>query len=108
MADQQDESVTPDSERAALTDERFRAAMDGPAIYSNRMILSLMDGGVRIAFMEQLGVVIPARFQTCVYLSALDALALRDLISRNLKEFEEVFNKVKKAAESEENKEDGS
>ena len=108
MADQQDESVTPDSERVALTDERFRAAMDGPAIYSNRMILSLMDGGVRIAFMEQLGDAIPARFRTCVYLSARDALALRDLISRNLKEFEEAFNRVKKAAESEEHKEDGS
>lgn len=107
MADEKPKDAPAASKRTSVTDEEIRASFSGPAVLSNKMYLSLTGGGARIAFMEQLGDVVPPVFRTAVILSFQDAMSLRDLLARQLEGIEGEIKEAIKTAASEEKKEDG-
>ncbi len=90
-------------ERVLVSDEDVRASFAGPAFHSNKVYLSMTAAGARIAFMEQLGDKVAPVYRTAVILSYADALALRDLITRQLRQIEVAI----KSAEPEATKQDG-
>ena len=52
------------------------------------MFVTTLSAGARIAFMEQLGEKVSPQFRTAVILAYPDAVALRDLLTRQLAAFE--------------------
>ena len=86
-----------DKERPRVSDDELRAAFAGPAFHSNKIYLSMMQGGARVAFMEQQGAAVSPTFRTAVLLSYPDVLALRDLITRLLSEIEPQIKEAEKA-----------
>ena len=112
MADKKPEEAP--SVVASVSNEELRTSFSGPAVRSNKIYLSLTDGGVRIAFTEQHGDAVPPIFRTAVILSFADALSLRDLIARQLARIEGLEAGLTKAvaaavavATPEEKKDDG-
>jgi hypothetical protein len=85
MADEQ-----PKATGVEVSDEELRESFTLPAINSNRMLATNLPSGLRVAFMEQYGAQVPARLRAAVILSYPDAVALRNLLSRQLKDFEAV------------------
>lgn len=83
------EKAAPDIQSGVPADE-MRAAFSGIAVHSNKVYATNTSGGVRLAFMEMLGDTVPPQFRSAVLLSYPDALSLRDLLSRQLKDFEAV------------------
>jgi hypothetical protein len=79
-----------------VTQQELRTAFDDPAVYSNKMLATNVSAGVRIAFMEQLGELVPAQVRAAVLLSFPDAIALRDLLNRQLEAFEAATKTVVK------------
>jgi hypothetical protein len=73
-----------------MSSEEMSASFAGPAYLVNKIYLTRTPAGVRLAFMEQAADQLPS-FRTAVLLSYQDALALRNLISRQLKEIEDVL-----------------
>jgi hypothetical protein len=71
-----------------ITPENVRASFSGPAVHSNRVFATMTGGGLRLAFMEQLGEAGEMHFRAAVLLPYPDALELRDLITRQLAEIE--------------------
>jgi hypothetical protein len=80
-----------------VSDDELRASFNGPAVHSNKMFMTMTSSGARIAFMEALGDKVFPTFRAAVLLSFGDALALRDLLTRQLKDIEPQI----KAAEAE-------
>ncbi|HEX9808384.1 MAG TPA: hypothetical protein VGC25_02100 [Alphaproteobacteria bacterium] len=68
-----------------VTEDELKAAFGGPAIHSNKVYVSLLPMGARLAFMEQLREKVPPTFRAAVFLNIPDVLALRDLLNRILK-----------------------
>lgn len=81
----------------SVSDEDLQKAFSGPAFVSNRMFASTTGAGLRIAFMEEHGTKVPPIFRTAVLLPFINAIALRDLLNRQLKDIEPQL----KAAEAE-------
>jgi hypothetical protein len=71
-----------------ITEGELIASFYGPALHTNKMIASNLSAGIRITFMEQFGEKVTAQFRTAVLLSYPDALALRNLLTRQLREIE--------------------
>jgi hypothetical protein len=67
-----------------LSDSELLAAYGGPAFHINKMYTTAFGQIVRISFMEQLGEKVPPQFRTAIVLSFSDAVALRDLLSRQI------------------------
>jgi hypothetical protein len=67
-----------------LEDDDLRAAFAGEAVLSNKVYMTKSPGGVRLAFMEVWGEAVPPQFRTGIFLSYPDAVALRDLLVRQL------------------------
>lgn len=90
---------TPEVEKPkSITDEELRAAFAGPAFHSNKMYVSNLATGTRIAFMEQHGKKVSPQFRTAIILAYPDAIALRDLLTRQLKDIEPEIEKAKEEA----------
>jgi hypothetical protein len=63
--------------------ETMTALFSGPAVYSNRMYVTNLPLGIRLTFAEGAGD-LPDQFRAAVYLTLMDALSLRDLLTRQL------------------------
>ena len=59
-------------------------AFVGPAAHSNRFYIIVQPSGLRIAFMEAFKPMVEPVFRSAVLMSYEDALALRDLLTRQL------------------------
>lgn len=73
----------------AISDEEIRESFSGPAFLSNRILLTRTAAGARLAFMERRSNNTPSTLRAAVIIPYQDALALRDLLSIQLKEIEE-------------------
>jgi len=82
-----------------VTDDELRESYSGPASLSNRMLITKTPAGVRLTFMEIQAGKVPSVFRTAVLLSYQDAIALRDLITDQLKEIEAQLKDVVPEAE---------
>ncbi len=59
-------------------------AFAGPAAHSNRVFITGGPSGLRIAFMEAFMPLVEPVFRSAVLINYEDALALRDLLTRQL------------------------
>jgi hypothetical protein len=66
----------------AVSDEELRSVVDGPAIYSNKMYVTV-GPVVRITFSEQLTSAVP-QFRTAVAMAPQDAIELKNLLAQML------------------------
>lgn len=83
---EQKEAAAITTSTISATKEDMEIAFHGQAVFSNKMFATNTASGVRIAFCEnQLPEVATPVFRTAVLLSYPDAIALRDLISHQLK-----------------------
>lgn len=71
-------------EKSRISDEEMLTVFSGPALASNKVYITITAGGVRLTFCEQSGKAVPPKFRTAVLLGFPDALALRDLLVRQL------------------------
>lgn len=78
-----------------VSDEELRSAFSGPAIFSNKFYATTGASGIRIAFMEALGDLVPPVFRTAIVLPYQDAFALRDMLAAQLSEIESAINQAK-------------
>jgi hypothetical protein len=69
---------------AGVSPEEIREAFTGPAIHSNRFLVTIHPSGVRIAFSEHNGVAEPPSLRTAVLLSHQDAIELANLLTQML------------------------
>lgn len=99
MANEKPKEAPAEGERVAVSDEELRVAFSGAAISSNKIYVTLTGAGARITFMEQLGEVVTPVFRTAVVLSYPDALALRDVLTRTLKDVEVALKSATSGAE---------
>ena len=97
MADEKPEKVPSGGKPVPVSDEELKAAFSGPAVHSNKIYLSMIEGGVRISFMERYGSAVPPVFRSAVMLSFQDAFSLRDLIARQLAQIEGLEAGLKEA-----------
>ena len=88
MADEKPPEKLDPTKPVPVSDEDVRASFAGPAFHTNKMFLTIVQAGVRLAFMEALGDKVPPSFRTAIVLSFPDAIALRDLLTRQLKDIE--------------------
>jgi hypothetical protein len=87
-----------DQPQPVLTEEEIRTSFSGPAVHSNKMLLTMTPAGARLTFMEH-STDVAAQFRSAVLLSIHDAIALKNLLERQLKPFEEML-KSEEAGES--------
>lgn len=76
----------PERPTKQASEEELAVAFGGPALLANKFFISITGSGVRLAFAEQNGNLVPPQFRTAVVLPFEDAYALVDLVSRLLKE----------------------
>jgi hypothetical protein len=111
MSDQAEQSKPAEQAPAPgmrkVTDEEMRAAFGGPAVHANRFFLSTLAGGLRLSFTEQHGARVAPQFRTAVIIDFAAGIALRNLLNRHLKEFEEFLEQEQKAAADAQSKKDG-
>jgi hypothetical protein len=81
---------------AAVQQDELKEGFSGPAIHSDRFLITIHPSGVRIAFSEHDGVSGPPHFRAAVLLSYQDAISMRDLLSELMSGIEEQL----KAAQS--------
>ncbi len=84
---------TPKLEVQPVTDAELQETLTIPATFSNKFYVSSSAAGVRLTFSEWRGVGDIPRPRCAVFLSPLDTLALRDVLSHQLKNFS--FQEVK-------------
>jgi len=72
-----------------VSDAELEAVFQGPALASNRFFVTISPGGVRLAFMEEWKVGEPPMFRCAAMLSHQDAVLLKDLLVRQLRQIEE-------------------
>ncbi len=95
----QEEKVDP-TKPVPVSEEEMDIALDGPAIYSNKMYLNLGAGGLRVAFTE-IREPSPPKFRTAVLLSLQDGLKLRDALTRVLTNYEKQMAELEPPEKSE-------
>lgn len=78
------EAATKKSEKQPVSEEEMRTIFSGPALAANKIYVTVSPAGVRLTFCEQWGKVVPATFRTAVLMSFPDAIALSDLLARQL------------------------
>lgn len=98
MADEKPKEAPSAGAAATVSDEELQASFSGPAVHSNKMYVSPMGAGARISFMEQVGDVVPPEFRVAVLLSYPDAIALRDLLTRQLEKIEVAMKLAEKVS----------
>lgn len=77
----------------AVTDAEMDQTMLVPSYYVNKIYVQTSPVGVRITYAENRGLEFPSIVRTSVFLSPADALALRDLLTDQLKNY--VFTDLK-------------
>lgn len=88
-------------ERLAISDRELEIAFSGPATACNRFFATLQTGGaIRIAFTEQYKPDAEPVFRSAVILAIQDAISLRNLLIRLLKEPEAALEKAKSEAKA--------
>lgn len=93
-----EDDPTPIGTPKPISDEDLRMAFSGPAPLITRAFITKMGGGVRLSFLEENPGKVPAIFRAAVFLQYPDALALRDLLIRNLKDIQEMFEEAAEPA----------
>lgn len=86
--------------KSEILDGELLESFSGPAVLANRIFLTITGSGARLSFMEQHGDKVPPQFRTAVILSFEDALALRDLLERQLKDIEKSIKAAKADAQA--------
>jgi hypothetical protein len=95
MADEPENSrLMPSVSQAELA-----SSFEGPALHSNRFFASNVAAGIRIAFSEQHPAVTP-QFRTAVLVAYHDAIALRDLLTKQLRDIEPQIKEAEALAEA--------
>ena len=77
-----------DSAKRDVTNEEMGIAFEGPAIFTNRVFITIGSGGVRIAFTEDRQDALAA-FRSAVILPIQSAISLKNILGELLKEHEE-------------------
>lgn len=72
---------------AKVSDAELATAMAGPAVNTNKFFAANLPNGMRIAFCEAMPE-IPPVYRAAVILAYEDAIALRNLLSSQLKDIE--------------------
>lgn len=67
-----------------LPEEELLAAFSGPAIFANKFYVTMLPSGVRITFVEAILPNKPPVYRGAFTVSYSDAIAFRDLLSRQL------------------------
>jgi hypothetical protein len=81
-----------------VSEGELRVAFTGPAIFSNKFYATNGPSGIRIAFMESLFPIVHPIFRAAVLLPYQDAIALRDLLTKQLKEIEPLIQRAEEAS----------
>lgn len=76
-----------DEFKEKVTEDLMRAAFAGPALNSNRYVVSHVSSGLRLAFLEDASDG-SSHFRTAVLLSHMDAIKMYKLIQGLMKEIE--------------------
>ncbi len=87
MANDPQEPLKPNP---PVNSDEIAAIFSGPAVHSNKMFATLTGTGLRIAFMEQYDPAKPPLFRVAAVISYPDAIALRDLLTRQVLLFEKM------------------
>ena len=82
-----------------ITDEDLVASFSGPAVLSNKIVLTKTPSGVRLAFLEMQVGKMPPSFRAGVILGYENAIALKDLLILHLKEIEVQIKGAVKASQ---------
>lgn len=80
--------------RKPVSQEELQAAFSGPALNANKVYSSVMPAGIRLSFMEHHPEEVPPTYRTAVLLSIGDAIALKNLLVRQLAQFEEMLEQA--------------
>lgn len=80
------------------SESEWAVAFDGPAVAVTRSFYTAAPGGIRLAFVEQIGDI--KQFRAAVFLNFDDAIALKNLLVRNLTDIEVELTKIKEEQES--------
>lgn len=101
MAEEKNEagSITP-QKRQPVSDAELVLSYEGASLHTNRFFASVVAAGLRLAFMEQYGQKVPPQFRTAVLMSVPDAIALRDMLNRVLKDLEPQVKTQEDAADA--------
>lgn len=75
--------------RVVKDPDELKIAFDGPALASNRFFVTAGPGGIRIAFTEQWRDDAPPMFRCAAIVPIQDAIQLKDLLERSLKQLED-------------------
>lgn len=67
-----------------VSKDEVKVAFAGQAIYSNKIYVSKVPLGLRIAFCEQRDDAGVLEFRSAVFLPVIDAMSLRDLLNKQL------------------------
>lgn len=88
----------PKDETLKVSDSEVAETLSGPAFHSNRLFCSTVAAGLRITFAEQLGERTAPAFRAAIIIAFPDAIALRDLLTHQLKEIEPQIKEMEKQA----------
>jgi hypothetical protein len=77
-----------------LPEEELEIAFSGPAIAANKVYATRTNAGLRLAFTEQRNPTAAPIFRTAVLMPFQDAIGLRDLLSRLLRDIEMQLQKA--------------
>jgi len=82
-----------------VPDTEIVTSFSGPALHANKILISNLPSGVRIAFLEALADQVQPLFRTAVLLGFGDAIALRDLLNHQLRDIEPQIKQAEAAAQ---------
>jgi hypothetical protein len=83
LIEKQDAEDAADAKKSLLEQDIQNEIFSGPAVFANRIFVTITPLGVRLTFTEQQEDA-PVVFRTAAYLNILDAFAFKDLLNRQL------------------------
>jgi hypothetical protein len=90
-----------------IPEAELREIFSGPALHTNKFYATNLAAGLRIAFMEAMLEPVQPQFRTAVILAYQDAIALRDLLTHQLREIEPQLKQAEAATRAMQPKADG-
>jgi hypothetical protein len=70
------------------SEDDLQIVFSGPAVAANKIFVTLSSAGIRLTFTEQRNPKVAPVFRTAALVSIPDAISLRDLLSKVLREIE--------------------
>lgn len=82
----------------SVSEDELRSSFLGPAIFSNKFYVTNGPAGMRLSFMEGLLPTVQPIFRAAVLISYGDAIALRDVLTKQLADIEPQIKEAERAA----------